>query len=122
MNRFSDNSPQPTIKGTSSLLAIVGDPVAKVKSTDMVNRALFEARLDAVLIPLHVSSTGVGEILQSLKFLLNLKGIVVTMPHKGAVIPFLDEADEPLAKGSERGRLIRMRGDEGGVCGRPSLA
>lgn len=117
---------QPKIKGTSALLAIVGDPVAKVKSTDMVNQALFEQGIDAVLVPLHVPASGLAQAIQSLRAVENLKGVIVTTPHKNSVIPFLDEMDESvpvigscnLIKRTKEGKLIGTVGDgEGFIRG-----
>lgn len=117
---------QPKIKGTSLLLAILGDPVTKVKSTDMVNQALFDAGIDAILVPLHVSSFGLGQAMQSLRVVENLKGVIITTPHKNAVIPFLDEMDRSvqiigscnLIKKTTEGRLVGAVGDgEGFIRG-----
>ncbi|WP_454740142.1 hypothetical protein [Cupriavidus necator] len=77
--------PSPT--GTTRLFAIIGDPIAQVQAPSMINRRFSEALVDAVMVPVHVASAGLPQMLAGLKQMENLKGIVVTVPHKSLFGP-----------------------------------
>jgi shikimate dehydrogenase len=44
-----------------------------------------------VLVPLHVSAAALGEVVAGLRQLQNFAGAIVSMPHKAAMAPLLDE-------------------------------
>lgn len=72
------------IDGETKIIAILGDPIAQAKSPQLFN-ALFERHaVGAVLIPLHVPSLRLGAVLDGLRNIVNLAGVVVTVPHKFA--------------------------------------
>ncbi len=81
------------IRGTTRLLGILGNPVSHSLSPAMHNFALEHMGLDAVYIPLPIESSSLQNGLRSLKDLKFL-GVNVTMPHKQAVLPCLDEISE----------------------------
>ena len=77
------------ITGGTRLYAIIGDPVAPLRSPALFNAAFARQGRDAVFIALQI---GVGELAQAWPGLLavrNLDGLVITMPHKEAVVPLL---------------------------------
>jgi shikimate dehydrogenase len=87
------------ITGKTRILAIVGDPIDKVRSPEGFGR-LFELNgHDAVMIPVHVTAPGLAAVVTGLKRMRNLDGIVATMPHKAACLAFADEV-------LETGRLV----------------
>jgi shikimate dehydrogenase len=70
------------ITGTTRLYAIIGDPIAHVR-TPMAFNDYFEAhRIDAVCLPFHIGRNNLPVGWRGLKSLLNLTGFVVTAPHK----------------------------------------
>jgi shikimate dehydrogenase len=70
------------ITGQATIYAILGDPIAHVR-TPMVFNALFEQQQrDAVLIPLRVPAGGLDAALDGLRAMDNVGGFVVTGPHK----------------------------------------
>jgi shikimate dehydrogenase len=79
-----------TITGAARLFGILGDPVAVVRSPAWWN-ALFE-RLgrDAVFVPFQVSAADLPRAWAGLSAIGNLDGLVLTMPHKQAVLPLVD--------------------------------
>lgn len=90
-------SPGPsTIRGTTRLLALLGDPVSHSLSPAMHNAALGAAGIDAVYVALPVKPEDLGTAVAGLRA-VNFMGANVTLPHKTAVIPFLDEIS-PLAR------------------------
>ncbi|WP_438311072.1 shikimate dehydrogenase [Sporosarcina sp. FA9] len=76
--------------------AVIGDPIEQSMSPEMHNSWFIENEIDATYIPIHVTKSGLEEAVISLK-LLGCSGWNVTVPHKTAIIPFLDHID-PTAK------------------------
>lgn len=76
--------------------AVIGDPISHSKSPDMHNIWFSELGIDATYIPIRVKSEDLKNAISSLK-LLGASGFNVTVPHKEAIIPFLDEID-PIAE------------------------
>lgn len=75
--------------------AVIGDPIAHSLSPVMQNAAFLAAGLDAEYIPIHVPGEEVGSFAEKAR--KNLCGFNITVPHKKAIIPFLDEI-EPSAR------------------------
>jgi shikimate dehydrogenase len=78
------------INGKTQLVGLIGWPVSHTFSPAMHNAALQALHLNWVYLPLPVPPDRVGEALAGLRA-LGFRGINVTVPHKQAVIPFLDE-------------------------------
>lgn len=76
--------------------AVMGDPIEHSKSPAMHNAWFGEMSIDATYIPVHVSSENLESAVAGLKA-LGASGWNITIPHKTAIIPYLDELDE-LAK------------------------
>lgn len=76
--------------------AVIGDPIAQSMSPTMHEAWLQQKEVDASYIPIHVPRGTVEEAVRSLKT-LGCSGWNVTVPHKEAIIPYLDEID-PLAE------------------------
>ncbi|MFM0728604.1 hypothetical protein PQQ53_33630 [Paraburkholderia strydomiana] len=76
------------IDGETKIVAILGDPIAQAKSPELFN-ALFERHaVNAVLIPMHVPPAQLGAVLDGLRGIVNLAGVVVTVPHKFAAAAY----------------------------------
>lgn len=100
------------ITGRTSLLAIIGDPIAQARSLMMINSAL-AARgraADAVMVPMHVPPTGLAAAVTGLRALKNFRGAIITMPHKAAIVPLLDEVT-PEARQVEACNVVRVDAD-----------
>lgn len=81
------------IDGLTETYGIMGSPVAHSLSPAMHNRAFAELNLNKVYVPFEV--TEVEAALRGFKA-LGVRGVSVTIPHKQAVMPFLDSVD-PVA-------------------------
>lgn len=81
-----------TIRGTTRILGIFGDPVAHSRSPLMQNAALAQAGIDAVYVPFHVRPEHLEAAVASIRS-LDLWGVNVTVPHKEAVLRYLDVVD-----------------------------
>jgi shikimate dehydrogenase len=82
--------------GHSQLFGIMGYPVEHSISPIMHNAAYETMGLQAVYVPFRVKPEDLGKATMALRA-LNISGVNVTLPHKGAIIEFLDELD-PSAK------------------------
>jgi shikimate dehydrogenase len=78
------------ITGKTELWAIIGDPVAPLRSPALFNQAFADQGRDAVFVALEVGAGDLTAAWQGLSRIGNLQGVVVTMPHKEAILPLLD--------------------------------
>jgi shikimate dehydrogenase len=79
------------ISGRTAILAILGDPIEQVRTPELVNAEVVRRGLDAVLVPLHVRPSDLASAVAGLRRMGNVRGAVVTMPHKRAVVDLVDE-------------------------------
>jgi shikimate dehydrogenase len=84
------------ITGKTKICGLIGDPVEHTMSPPMHNAAFTRLGLDYAYLPFHVRPEDLYGAVAGLKA-LNVTGFNVTIPHKVAVIPLLDELD-PLAE------------------------
>jgi shikimate dehydrogenase len=80
------------VSGTSQIFGIMGSPIEHSLSPVMHNAAFEAMGLHAVYVPFSVKAEDLGKATLSLRA-LGVSGVNVTIPHKGAVIEFLDELD-----------------------------
>lgn len=79
-----------TVTGATRLFGILGDPVAVVRSPAWWNDLFVRRGRDAVFVPLQVRAADLPRAWAGLRAIGNLDGLVLTMPHKQAVLPLLD--------------------------------
>jgi shikimate dehydrogenase len=77
-------------RGTTRLFAVLGDPVTQVQAPELMNELFAAARVDAVMVPVHVRPNDLDSVLKGLKRIANLDGILVTIPHKFDVCRHVD--------------------------------
>jgi shikimate dehydrogenase len=75
-------SSYPALNGETRVLAIIGDPIAQVKSPAGVTRTLQERGCNAVLVPVHVAPADMDGFVNGASLARNIDGIIVTVPHK----------------------------------------
>lgn len=79
-----------TLNGETRLHLIVGDPIAQVRSPSFLTEGLVRRGVNALVVPAHVTSADLPALLAAVGVLKNLDGIVVTVPHKFAMLDFCD--------------------------------
>lgn len=79
----------------SLAFAVLGWPVAHSRSPRMHQAAFHALGLEASYVPLPVPPGALADAMEEVR--ANLDGANVTVPHKSAVMPFLDEV-EPVAR------------------------
>jgi shikimate dehydrogenase len=81
-----------SISGKTTVCGIIGDPIEHTISPAMHNAMYKTLGLDFVYIAFRVASVVLEQAIAGMKA-LNVRGLNVTIPHKVAVIPFLDRLD-----------------------------
>lgn len=82
-----------TITGQTKVTGIIGYPLVYTLSPIMHNAAFKATGLNYRYLPFVVEEKDLGAALQGIRA-LKIRGVNVTMPHKEAVIEFLDELSE----------------------------
>lgn len=121
MSYISEQDYFKKISAKTSILAVIGDPIAHSMSPTMHNAAIKALGIDYVYVAFHVHGNDLKLACDGFRA-LNIKGINVTIPHKVNIMKFLDEID-PIAKGigavntikNENGRLIGKNTDAEGA-------
>lgn len=110
-----------TLAGTTKVLGIIGHPIKHSLSPLMQNAALRASCLNFIYVPFEVTAENLGKAIDGLKA-LGIAGFNVTIPHKTAVMSYLDGLDETaVAAGAvntvknDSGRLIGYNTDGDGL-------
>jgi shikimate dehydrogenase len=113
------------ITGRTRVAGIVADPVAQAQSPVLVNALLAERGIDAVLVPLHVPAGGLERFLAGMRAVASFAGVLVSMPHKTAVVSLVDEVTREgrevgacnVVRREADGRLVASMFDGEGFVG-----
>ena len=71
-----------TLDGATRLVAIIGDPIAQVKSPAGVTQSLIDRDRNAIVVPIHVTTADLERFIHGVSLARNLDGIIVAVPHK----------------------------------------
>jgi shikimate dehydrogenase len=107
------------IDADTSLFGLIGNPVAHSFSPVMHNQAFAATGYNGIYLAFRVTDPGTA--MKGIAA-LNFKGVSVTLPHKVAVMEYLDEVDETAARigavntiVNNQGRLIGYNTDCAGA-------
>jgi len=81
------------ITGKTKIIGIFGDPVEHSLSPLIHNEAFKHTGLDYCYVAFHVKREKLKEAVEAIRA-LNIKGVNITVPHKEAVIQYIDEVSE----------------------------
>jgi len=79
------------IRGTTELVAHIGYPTHTFKSPMIYNPYFEQAGIDAVVVPMSCKAEQYAAFLKSVFTLTNVRGAIITMPHKVSTVGLLDE-------------------------------
>lgn len=79
------------INGHTELIAHIGYPTHTFKSPMIYNPYFEEAGINAVVVPMGCQSSHYPAFLKSVFTLENIRGALITMPHKVSTVGLLDE-------------------------------
>ena len=104
------------IRGTTELVAHIGYPTHTFKSPLIYNPYFEQAGIDAVVVPMSCEAEHYPEFLKSVFTLTNIRGAIVTMPHKVSTVGLLDETTTAVkiagsCNAVRRTRDGRLQGD-----------
>lgn len=80
-----------SISGRTAITVILAHPVAHVRTPQAMNAHFDALGFDGVLVPLQVLPEDLAEVVAALRKMQNLRGIVVTVPHKEAIAALCDD-------------------------------
>ncbi|WP_289151039.1 shikimate dehydrogenase [uncultured Salipiger sp.] len=78
------------ITGHTRLYGILADPVAQVKTPQVMAEVFARHGVDGVLVPMQVAPDGLRQVVDGLRRMKNFGGFIATMPHKPAMLGLCD--------------------------------
>jgi shikimate dehydrogenase len=79
------------VNGNTLLYPVIGYPVGQVKAPALYNAYFQQADINALVVPLEVPPEGYPQFLKSLFDAGNVRGAMVTVPHKKSTLAALDD-------------------------------
>jgi len=98
------------IRGTTALIAHIGYPTHTFKAPMIYNPYFEHANIDAVVMPMGCQAADYPAFLKSVFRLTNIRGALITMPHKVTTVALLDEAT-PTVKIAGSCNAVRRTAD-----------
>ena len=80
------------ISGKTQVCGVIGNPIEHTLSPTMHNAAFNHLKLDFAFLAFRVKAAALEDAMRGMRG-LGIRGLNVTMPHKNAVIKYLDEVD-----------------------------
>jgi shikimate dehydrogenase len=103
------------ISGTTALVAHMGYPTHTFKSSLICNPWFEKHGVDAVVVPMGVKPQDYVDVFRSVFRLTNIRGALITMPHKVTTMDLVDEIS-PVARIAGAINAVRQR-DDGSLVG-----
>ncbi|MDQ0610910.1 shikimate dehydrogenase [Variovorax sp. W1I1] len=90
-NDQSASSKASLIDAATQFVWIVGDPIAQVKAPQAMNPHYLAAGENLLVLPAPVSSEDLRTVFEGARRIRNLRGWIATVPHKIALVDWMDE-------------------------------
>jgi shikimate dehydrogenase len=97
------------ISGKTQVCGVIGDPIEHSLSPAMHNAAFKHLKLDFVFLAFRVKAADLDNAMRGVRG-LGIRGLNVTMPHKIAIIRYLDEADSNVRSLGSANTLLNDAG------------
>jgi shikimate dehydrogenase len=103
------------VDGSTRVLGVVGDPIAQVRAPGIWTALFRHNAVNAVCVPMHVRPGDLRAFFGGVRTLRNLVGLIVTIPHKPAILELIDA---PTARATAIGaaNAIAFREDGSAVA------
>src|SRR5438093_2698044 len=95
------------IRGTTTLIAHLGYPTETFKAPMIYNPYFEKSGIDAVVVPMGVKTEHYPAVLKTLFQLTNIRGALVTMPHKVTTVALLDEVSTTVKIAGSCNAILR---------------
>ncbi len=92
------------------IVAIIGDPIRQAQSPAVFGSYFNKHRIEAVMVPLHVTAAEFERVLDGLRRIRNFAGLVVTIPHKMRACQ-IAEVRGPMARATGTANVLAPIGD-----------
>jgi len=99
----------PDLSGKTKIIGLLGYPVSHSLSPAMHNAAFQKAGLDFVYVCFPVKPEELGKAINGIRT-LNIAGVNITVPHKSAAIPYVDEVSEEAKKIGAINTIVNREG------------
>ncbi|MEW2521440.1 shikimate dehydrogenase family protein [Actinacidiphila alni] len=96
------------ITGHTRVYAHFADPVAHVRTPEVMNRFFRQRGIDAVVVPYQVGVEDLPQAVAAARSWKNLAGIGVTMPHKEHIAGLLDDLTEDAVRAGASNVIRRL--------------
>ena len=103
------------INGNTLLVPHIGYPTSSFRAPMIYNPWFAQQGIDAVVVPFAVTAADYPVVLQSLRRTRNVRGALVTMPHKVATASMIDEASTAVRIAGACNAVLRR--DDGTLAG-----
>ncbi len=101
--------PELTIKGTTGILGLMGDPVEHSLSPLMHNKVLQTLAFDFTYVPFPVTPANLEPAIRAIPA-LGIRGVNLTIPHKEKAIPYLDKLSREAELTGAVNTILNTRG------------
>ncbi|HZQ62015.1 MAG TPA: shikimate dehydrogenase [Casimicrobiaceae bacterium] len=98
------------ISGHTQLCFLLADPVEHVRTPQLFNAYLGAKGIDAVVVALNVERAALARVVAGLRDVRNLRAIIITLPHKIAMVELCDALHES-ARRVGAVNMVRRDGD-----------
>lgn len=82
------------VTGHTRLFGIVADPIAQVRTPQVLNAHFERQGFDGILVPFHVAPPDLPAFVAAMRAMRNLGGFIVTVPHKTAMLELVDRVED----------------------------
>jgi shikimate dehydrogenase len=95
------------ISGTTTLVAHLGYPTESFRAPLIYNPWFEKAGIDAVVVPMGVRAEDYATFLRPLFRLSNIRGALITMPHKVATVGLVDHVSTAASIAGSANAIVR---------------
>lgn len=95
------------ISGRASIIAHLGYPTDTFASSGICNPWFDRKGIDAAVVPMSAKPEGYPEVFRALFALTNLRGALVTMPHKVTSLALVDEVSPATAIAGATNAIVK---------------
>ena len=89
------------MKANTKIFGCIADPINHVKAPALFTKTFKELKVNAIMIPINVSSDNLESFFSGIRSIKNFVGITVTIPHKTNVLKYCDHLEkEAIDSGS----------------------
>ena len=82
------------MKANTKIFGCIADPINHVKAPTLFTKMFDEKKINAIMIPINVSSDNLERFFTGIRCFKNFAGMTVTIPHKTNVLKYCDSLEE----------------------------